>query len=209
MRRCLRCLAQEVTPWGVSGAAADAPLRYDKVVQQFGSEMITPETLSELEGTLGSPLHRFFRRGIAFSHRDLIAALQALRGGRRTFLYTGRGPSDKAMHLGHTLPFLLTQHLQEKLRLPLVIQLTDDEKYLFRDLDMEKLRVMTRENIKDILSFGFDLDRTFVFNNLSYMNRLYPNTLRIQRHLTFNKVAATFGFNESTNVGCLAFPAIQ
>ena len=35
------------------------------------------------------------------------------------------------MHLGHTVPFLFTKELQELFDVPLVIMLTDDEKYLF------------------------------------------------------------------------------
>ena len=48
------------------------------------------------------------------------------------FLYTGRGPSSTAMHMGHLIPFIFTKWLQETFDVPLVIQLTDDEKFLFK-----------------------------------------------------------------------------
>jgi len=40
------------------------------------------------------------------------------------YLYTGRGPSSDSMHLGHMIPFVFTQWLQDVFDCPLVIQLT-------------------------------------------------------------------------------------
>ncbi|KAJ9470378.1 Tryptophan--tRNA ligase [Diplonema papillatum] len=226
MRRTALRLCEEavVTPWGVTGSKS-SPLKYDSIMQQFGSQPLTPEVLGSFaaamrlhrsrtagpggQGAPPPPLHRFLRRGIAFTHRGLENVSETVGKDRRFYLYTGRGPSDKTMHLGHAVPFLLTKYLQDAFGAPLVVQMTDDEKYLFRDLDLEKLAVMTRENVKDILAFGFDPEKTFVFSNLAYMHRLYRNTLRIQRNLTYNKVAATFGFDQSDNIGKVAFPAIQ
>eukprot|EP01062_Namystynia_karyoxenos_P035772 TRINITY_DN26121_c0_g1_i3.p1 TRINITY_DN26121_c0_g1~~TRINITY_DN26121_c0_g1_i3.p1 ORF type:complete len:450 (+),score=137.17 TRINITY_DN26121_c0_g1_i3:90-1352(+) len=211
-RGCLRrsaamlCRRPQVTPWEV----ADAPIRYDRVVRDFGCEHITPGQLERLaaSGGGGAP-HTFFRRNIAFAHRDLDKVLEEHAGGRSFYLYTGRGPSDSAMHLGHALPFLLTRWLQRRFGVPLVIQITDDEKFLFRDIEMSRLRRMAIENIKDILSFGFDPEQTFVFMNLDYVKRLYPNALSIQRHVTFSQVRGVFGFDESSNIGKVAFPAMQ
>ena len=35
------------------------------------------------------------------------------------FLYTGRGPSSTAMHMGHLIPFIFTKWLQETFDVPL------------------------------------------------------------------------------------------
>ena len=43
-----------------------------------------------------------------------------------------QGPSSEALHLGHLIPFMFTQWLQEVFNVPLVIQITDDEKRLWR-----------------------------------------------------------------------------
>lgn len=42
------------------------------------------------------------------------------------YLYTGRGPSSEALHLGHMLPFIFNKYLQEAFNVPFVIQVTDD-----------------------------------------------------------------------------------
>ena len=39
---------------------------------------------------------------------------------------------------------------------PLVIQLTDDEKYLWKELTLEECINMGYENAKDIIACGFD-----------------------------------------------------
>ena len=43
-----------------------------------------------------------------------------------------QGPSSEALHLGHLIPFMFTKWLQDAFKVPLVIQLTDDEKFLWR-----------------------------------------------------------------------------
>ena len=41
-------------------------------------------------------------------------------------------------------------------------------------------------NIKDIIAFGFDPEKTFIFSDIDYIKYLYPNTLRIQKAITLN-----------------------
>ena len=78
------------------------------------------------------------RRGLFFSHRELDMIISCYEKGEKFYLYTGRGPSSESLHLGHLVPFMMTQWLQETFQCPLVIQLTDDEKYLWKDLELEE-----------------------------------------------------------------------
>lgn len=59
--------------------------------------------------------------------------------------------------------------LQEAFDVPLVIQLTDDEKTLWKDLTIEQAMSLARENAKDIIAMGFDVNKTFIFSNLDFM----------------------------------------
>lgn len=74
-------------------------------------------------------MHRLLRREIFFSHRDLELLLDKYESGKLFYLYTGRGPTGDPMHLGHLVPFIFTKYLQDAFDVPLVIQITDDEKY--------------------------------------------------------------------------------
>lgn len=59
--------------------------------------------------------------------------------------------------------------LQEAFDVPLVIQLTDDEKFLWKDLTLEEASRLSFENAKDIIALGFDVEKTFIFSDLEYI----------------------------------------
>ena len=44
-----------------------------------------------------------------FLRSDLPEVLDAYKAKKPFFLYTGRGPSSEAMHLGHLIPFMFTK----------------------------------------------------------------------------------------------------
>jgi tryptophanyl-tRNA synthetase len=73
--------------------------------------------------------------------------------------------------------------MQDAFDVPLVIQITDDEKYIYRpenELDGPKGTIsMGLNNIKDIIAFGFDPEKTFIFSDIEYIKHLYPNVIRI------------------------------
>ena len=115
---------------------------------------------------------------------------------------------------------------------PLVIQMTDDEKFLWKDLTIEEANRLAHENAKDIIACGFDMKKTFLFSNLEYMRYMhaskvfyplilyflvlfsseptfYRHVLRIQKCVTVNQAKAIFGFTDSDNIGKIGFPAVQ
>lgn len=53
------------------------------------------------------PLWLLFRIPLAF--RDFDTILNAVEKGEKFYLYTGRGPSSEALHLGHLVPFMFTK----------------------------------------------------------------------------------------------------
>lgn len=114
-------------------------------------------------------MHRYLRRGIFFSHRDFYRIMETISKGKPFFLYTGRGPSSSSLHVGHLIPMIFTKWLQDTFNVPLVIQLTDDEKFLMKDLKLEEVHKYMIDNIKDLIAVGFDVNKTFIFNNMSYI----------------------------------------
>jgi tryptophanyl-tRNA synthetase len=99
--------------------------------------------------------------------------------------------------------------LQDAFNVPLVIQMTDDEKFLWKDLTLAECHHYTRENAKDIIALGFDINKTFIFSDLEYVGVMYPNILKIQKAVTGSQAKAIFGFTDSSSIGKFAFPAIQ
>ena len=117
------------------------------------------------------------------------------------------------MHLGHMIPFIINKHLQDAFNVPLVIQITDDEKFFWKNLTLKEAIRLGRENAKDIIAFGFDVKKTFIFSDTQYMKYLFPNVLRVQKRINHNNLSSIFGFQEtaenSTFIGKIAYPAIQ
>lgn len=105
---------QRITPFDVSGGVDETgkllPVDYEKLTREFGATPITPDLLDRFEKVTGHKPHRFLRRGIVFSHRDLNLILDRYERGQEFYLYTGRGPSSDSMHVGHTVPFEFTKY---------------------------------------------------------------------------------------------------
>ncbi|EPS98587.1 hypothetical protein FOMPIDRAFT_1148727 [Fomitopsis schrenkii] len=206
---------QVVTPWDVEGAVMDdgkqLAIDYDKLVDQFGTRRVDAAVLERFERLTGQRPHIFLRRGMFFSHRDFDKILDRYEQGKPWFLYTGRGPSSDSMHLGHMVPFVFTKWLQDVFDVPLVVQLTDDEKFLFKhELKPEQTYEFARRNAQDIIAVGFDVKKTFIFSDYDYVGgAFYRNVSKISRQITINQAKATFGFNDSDNIGKIHFASIQ
>ncbi|KAF6201091.1 hypothetical protein GE061_005538 [Apolygus lucorum] len=200
-----------VNPWSVSSSSQEG-VDYDKLIKRFGSSKIDQELIDRWEKVTGKPAHHLLRRGMFFSHRDVHTILTNYEQGKPFYLYTGRGPSSESMHVGHLIPFIFTKWIQDVFNVPLVIQLTDDEKFLWKDLTVEEATRLAHQNAKDIIAIGFDVNKTFIFSDFTYMGQcpdFYRNISRIQKCVTFNQVKGIFGFGDSDVIGKIAFPAIQ
>ena len=197
-----------VTPFNIS--SGEKGVDYDKLVAKFGCQFVTSDHVNELEALIGRKAHHLIRRGIYFAHRDLDVILNTYKQKKPFYLYTGRGPSSLALHLGHMVPFIINKWLQDVFDVPMVIQITDDEKYLYRpELSFDEVQHFAKENIRDIIACGFDINKTFIFTDTSYIHYLYPNFLKMQKHTTLNQIEGCFGFNGSDNVGKWAYPPLQ
>lgn len=192
----------KVTPWEVSGK-----VDYDKLIERFGTKRIDAALLERIKKRT-KDLHPYLERQIFFSHRDLDAVLKRREEGGKFFLYTGRGPSG-GMHVGHLVPLMFTKWLQHKFKVDLYIQITDDEKFLMRDLSLEETHRLAYDNIADIIALGFDPKRTHIFVNTEYAKTLYKIAIKVARNITTSTNKAVFGFTDSSNMGISFFPAMQ
>lgn len=206
---------QKVTPWDVEGAVDENGVQqsidYEKLIKQFGTKAIGEETLARFEAVTGHKPHHFLRKGVFFSERDFTKILDLYEQGKPFFLYTGRGPSSDSMHLGHMIPFIFTKWLQDVFDCPLVIELTDDEKFLFKPkLTIKDVKKFTKDNAKDIVAVGFNPEKTFIFSDLEYMGGgFYETVVRISRQITGSTAKAVFGFTDSDCIGKFHFASIQ
>lgn len=210
----LESVEQKITPWEVEGAVVDGKdqgIDYNKLIQQFGTKAITLETLDRFKALTGHEPHPFLKRGVFFSERDLHRIMDLYEHGEPFFLYTGRGPSSDSIHLGHMVPFIFTKWLQDVFDVPLVIELTDDEKFLFKQkLTVEDVKQFAKVNAKDIIACGFNPENTFIFSDLEYMcGPFYENVVKTSRQITTSTAKSVFGFQDSDCIGKIHFASVQ
>jgi len=192
-----------VTPWEVSGK-----IDYNKLIQKFGTQPLTEELLERLRKHTGK-LHLQLQRKLFFSHRDLDWILDQYEAGQKFVLYTGRGPSGP-VHLGHIVPWIFTKHLQDAFDAKLYFQMTDDEKFLLHpEFTVEKSLSLMYDNSLDVIAMGFDPKKTIIISDFKNIKVLYDIAIRVAKHVTFSTVKAVFGFEGSSNIGIIFFPALQ
>ncbi|OAQ98259.1 hypothetical protein LLEC1_08029 [Akanthomyces lecanii] len=206
---------QDINPWSVSGEVDEdgkvKAIDYRKLIDEFGTSQIDDALLTRFEKATGQKPHRFMRRGIFFSHRDMHAILDRYEKNEPFFIYTGRGPSSDSMHIGHTQVFDFVKWLQDVFDAPLIVMLTDDEKYLFSEKrTVDEVIGYSKQNCKDIIAAGFDMKKTFIFSDFEYVGgAFYKNIVRFAKRVNFNTAKAVFGFDGSSNIGKIHFASIQ
>ncbi|MCL5254439.1 MAG: tryptophan--tRNA ligase [Candidatus Thermoplasmatota archaeon] len=190
-----------VTPWEVRGE-----VDYDKLVSRFGTSYITADLIRRIPGGANNI---FLQRKIFYSHRDLDWILLNYEKGKTFYLYTGRGPSS-GTHIGHMIPWIFTRQMQEAFNVKLYFQMTDDEKFLFKEnLTLEDTRKSTFDNILDFIALGFDPATTKIIIDTKDISSLYRTALKVSKRVTFSTAKAVFGFDNSTNIGSIFFTSIQ
>uniref|UniRef100_A0A8C1QX95 Tryptophanyl-tRNA synthetase n=1 Tax=Cyprinus carpio TaxID=7962 RepID=A0A8C1QX95_CYPCA len=185
----------QMDPWNVSSSSAKG-VDYDKLI---GQSMLSSSFRSISGISATDPSAMFVIR------RDMHQILDAYEKQKFFYLYTGWGPSSEAMHVGHLIPFIFTRRLQDVFDVPLVIQMTDDEKYLWKDLLLDECHRYTVENLRDIIACGFDVNKPFIFSDLTIWDVVsdsvsplfYANVVKVQKHVMFNQIQGIFGFTDS------------
>jgi tryptophanyl-tRNA synthetase len=200
-----------IDPWNVKGKLTNET--YVKLTEKFGVQPMTPELITRFEKVTGHKVHPWLRRGFFSAHVRLDEALDHYEAKKPIFLYTGRGPSSEALHLGHIISFMFTKWLQDTLNAIVVIQIADDEKYYFKkDMSFDEIYKLGFENAKDIAAFGFNPKRTFIFSNHDYLlSSPNANNLisEMWKHTRVKDIYNIFGLDETASIGQINWPIQQ
>jgi tryptophanyl-tRNA synthetase len=190
-----------VTPWEVTGE-----IDYDALQKSFGTTPIDDQLMARF-AKYGEP-HLMLRRGIFYSHRDMTALLDTYDKGKEFMLYTGRGPSGNT-HLGHMMPWIFNKWVQDTFKVPMLFQMTDDEKFLFKDLTLHQTTDFAYENALDFIALGFDPERTKIILDSKNIDRLYPIALKVAKKVNFSTAKAVFGFDNTSSIGQIFFTSME
>lgn len=196
-----------ITPWDTK-CTTDG-FDYDNISTKFGIEHIDDDIINRFKNIVGE-VHPWIKRGLVFGHRDLNIILDDIEIGKQIILYTGRGPSSMSMHLGHLIPFELTLWLQKVINNSITfIQIADNEKFYFKNLNMEEISEYSDNNIKDIISFGFDPDRTFIYYNSKHSKSKQDITSNMMKIIPIKRLQAIFGLTNEDSIGKYVWPIHQ
>ncbi|MDE1851440.1 MAG: tryptophan--tRNA ligase [Candidatus Micrarchaeota archaeon] len=195
----------KVDPYSVEGA-----VDYKALADRFGIKLIDDKLKERIRKDAGE-LHFMIRRNIYFAQRDMDWLLDQYEKGNRFYLYTGIAPSG-TMTIGHLMPFMMMQWLQERFGAEVLIQIPDEEKFLAKrdlKLSMEELHKLAYDDALNIAALGFDPKKTRIFLNTEYAGTLYKQAVRVAKHITFSIVKDAFGFGNDTNIGTLFYTSMQ
>lgn len=174
----------------------------DEGKESFGSSRLTDSHLNDFP----SPKHRMVERGIFSRQRDLDQFLKCLNSGRQNSIVTGVGPSGN-MHIGHITSLYFAKYIQEQCGTQVYIPISDDEKYLTRDMSLQSVQDYSVQNIREVLAVGFDPSNTRIIIDTADADVIYPLSVNFAADLTPSQVDAVFG--ERRNIGQGFYPAIQ
>lgn len=193
----------KVTPYEVEGN-----VDYERLIKDFGISKIDKKLLERIKKHT-KEIHFMLSRGVFFAHRDMNWLLDEYEKGNKFFLYTGRGPSGK-VHLGHLFPWVFTKWLQDKFGVELLFQMTDDEKFLFKEnLSLEETNKLAYENALDVIAMGFDPKKTKIIVDTDSAGIMYREACKVAKKITFNMVKSSFGLTDSNNIGEIFYTSMQ
>ncbi|XWV25840.1 tryptophanil tRNA synthetase [Tupanvirus soda lake] len=190
-------------------ASAKTKFNYDILVDQFGLNLIDTTLLSKLENISKGQIHHYIRRNIFYAHQDFDKILEAKATGKEVYIYTGRGPSAESMHLGHFVPMLFTVWLQKILDCYVVIEMSDEEKFYFKNGSLEDFINYTEGNAKDIIACGFNPEKTFIFSSFKYERFMRPLVAQLNKKISVDLANKIYGFNDHNNIGQLQWGAYE
>jgi tryptophanyl-tRNA synthetase len=77
------------------------------------------------------------------------------------------------------------------------------------ELELKEATNYAYENALDLIALGFEPENTFIIYDVQDIDLLYDLALEVAKRITYSTARATFGFQESTNIGWVFWPAIQ
>lgn len=91
-----------------------------------------------------------------------------------------------------------------------MIQLSDDASFLRNNnLTIAECKRLARENAKDIIACGFDIQRTFIFTNIYTRGAFYENILEVAKRVTCEDSIEIIGGSQEDNIGVVGFPPVE
>ncbi|WP_460126234.1 tryptophan--tRNA ligase [Stetteria hydrogenophila] len=169
-------------PWG------HVLIDYHKLFSVFGVEPMK-NLLPKLE-QLG-PLHRLYRRGVVFAHRDFDKIVRALKNGEKVAVVTGFMPSGP-FHFGHKMVADQVTYLQSLGAKPFIV-IADAEAYAVRGLPRSKIIEYAKIYVANLIALGVDPERATFYMQTNYREPYYRLIQMASAKATLAEMTAIYG----------------
>ena len=143
--------------------------------------------------------------------RSLISyqrGFETLDLSKPVYIYTGRGPSKAAFHIGHLPALKLCLALQAYFKTTIQFMIADDEK-IFRDgISRDQMTENVSETIRQLSQIGFNETNThFRINSTGIKAEEYELVMKMLGSISVHTLTSIFG--EKSNLGEYFYPLIQ
>jgi tryptophanyl-tRNA synthetase len=116
------------------------------------------------------------------------------------YLYTGRGPSQGTLHIGHLLGLELIKSLSELFESKIFFMIADDEKMLRDAIDTETMELNVSNTLKQLQKIGFTEDCThYHINSKDITHKEYQIMIKLMSLVTVEQLSNIFG--KKDNIG--------
>jgi tryptophanyl-tRNA synthetase len=116
------------------------------------------------------------------------------------YLYTGRGPSQGTLHIGHLLGLELVKSISTELDSKIFFMIADDEKILRDSISLSEMESNVSETITQLNKIGFtDTNTTFHINSKNIGPSEYQIMIQLMGLITVEELGNIFG--KKDNIG--------
>lgn len=164
----------------------------DYLYEQFGLNKFTEQHKSKIEWINSNLIDTIeFERGFdSFDQNNLS----------QYYLYTGRGPSQNTLHIGHLLGLELILALSKQFESKIFFMLADDEKILRDSIDSKKMESNIINTIEQLNKIGFVNSNTkFHINSKDIGPNEYQMMIKLMSIVTLEQLTNIFG--KKDNIG--------
>lgn len=170
----------------------DKKLRKDFLLEQFGLNKFDEKNKNKLSWIDSNLLNLIeFERGFdSFNPNNLS----------QYYLYTGRGPSQETLHIGHLLGLELILALSKQFDSKIFFMIADDEKILRDSIDMQKMELNVSNTLSQLNKIGFnDFNTKFHINSKDIGPNEYKIMIKLMSMVSIEQLTNIFG--KKNNIG--------
>ena len=140
---------------------------------------IDDNILQRFEKIIGGKPHKFLRNGTISHHKDFEKILDDIENNKKIYIYEYIQISFAGLNIQQYISLKFISWLQKAFKCFVIIQIADNDKYLSTHfIPQQYIKEKAMSLMKDIISIGFEQEKTFIFLESIYSRKhSFQNTM--------------------------------